>query len=140
MFRNHAHPPAFLRTLMVEEERKITMAKNTPPKGDMAKRLMILHKIACCPEVWYENSEMNALARTVENELEKEISDLVREYEVAGFDEVSQEIENRLLKRLVEVYKAIISNVMGRMLDQGKLRLRRNMRLSLSPEKENHNG
>ena len=116
------------------------MVKDMPPKGNMSERLVKLHRIAGCSAFWSENREMRALARTIQDELEIEISDLIREYEVAGSGEVTRELVDRLLERLTKDYEHIIGATMREMLERGELKLGQNFRLSLNPEWRKQNG
>ena len=110
------------------------MAKDTSPKGNMSERLVKLHNIASFSALWFENREMCALARTTQDELGVEISDLIREYEVASPDEVTRVLAGRLLGRLAKDYEHIIGSAMREMMERGELRLGQNYRLSVNPE------
>lgn len=112
------------------------MVKDALPKGDMFERLVKLHKIASFSALWFENRKMNALARTIEDELEAEILEIIREYEVASPSEVTQALVDRLLERLTKDYKHIIGRAMREMMERGELKLGQNFRLSVNPERK----
>lgn len=112
------------------------MAKNATTKEAMAERLMKLRRIAEFQGIWYENTEMKALAREIQADVEKEVLALVAEYEVAGTGEITRVLEERLLSRLAERYRHIIGDAIRDLMDMGELKLGKNWRLRLNPKKE----
>lgn len=112
------------------------MAKKAAVKDALFQRLVGLRKLTSFQGVWNENPEMNALARKIQADVEKEVLALIRKFEITSASEVTWVLEKRLMWKMAECYRLIIGNAMRDLVDSGELEPDRNLRLRLNPGKE----